>query len=150
MSGLQYPQHIRRLVESFSCLHNSRLVPLTSDAEYMQLTELRFLVKNVRELSAIQMYSSYSKCDTVTTTCMAPSSSTSDASVSTSPLNTATVMNIKDAQPSSNEIKCTAMNAQGIDQKIKELDLFLTDVCVLINSRLNASRQSTGGLLHFF
>lgn len=39
---------------------------LVGDGDYMRLTELRFLLKNARELSAIQLYQSYSRPDTRT------------------------------------------------------------------------------------
>ena len=39
---------------------------LSGDLAYMRLTELRFLLKNARELAAIQLYQSYSRPDTCT------------------------------------------------------------------------------------
>jgi hypothetical protein len=124
-AGISYPRHIRRLVESFSSLlQTDRTVPLRSDVEYMRLTELRFLVKNVRELSAIQLYQSYSKCDTITATQLLGS-----ADIPLPPSDPA-------------EVKCTSSDAAGIDIKVRELDLFLTELCVLVNTRLNVARQA--------
>lgn len=57
---------IELLLTDFSCVLNKSTTPLCSDNEYMQLMELKFLLKNIRELNNIQMLQSFSRSDTLT------------------------------------------------------------------------------------
>ena len=62
------------LLADFSAVLSRGNEPLTENREYMQLTELKFLLKNIRELTAIQLFQSYSRSETVTCTESAESS----------------------------------------------------------------------------
>ena len=55
------------ILVDFSHVLNKEDSPLTNK-EYMQLTELKFLLKNIRELTAIQLFQSFSRSDTITYT----------------------------------------------------------------------------------
>ena len=58
---------VQQLLADFAdCYSSDRaLEPLHDNAEYMRLTELRFLLKNVRELLDIQLYQAYSRSETI-------------------------------------------------------------------------------------
>ena len=66
---------VELLLMDFSAVLNKGTVPLHDNKEYMQLTELKFLLKNVRELTAIQLFQSFSRSDTIT---YAPSTANSN------------------------------------------------------------------------
>ena len=81
--GSEQSTFVELLLEDFSAVLNRGNEPLVENREYMQLTELKFLIKNIRELTAIQLFQSYSRSDTIT---IKPSINTnsSKASLSTS------------------------------------------------------------------
>lgn len=58
--------YVELLLEDFSAVLSSENEPLTDNREYMRLTELKFLLKNIRELTSIQLFQSYSRSDTIT------------------------------------------------------------------------------------
>jgi hypothetical protein len=58
--------YVELLLEDFSSVLDAENVPLTDNREYMRLTELKFLLKNIRELTSIQLFQSYSRSDTIT------------------------------------------------------------------------------------
>ena len=66
---------VELLLMDFSAVLNKVNTPLHDNKEYMQLTELKFLLKNVRELTAIQLFQSFSRSDTIT---YAPSTANSN------------------------------------------------------------------------
>lgn len=66
---------VELLLMDFSAVLNKETIPLDDNKEYMQLTELKFLLKNVRELTSIQLFQSFSRSDTITYT---PSTSNYD------------------------------------------------------------------------
>jgi hypothetical protein len=53
------------LMEDFKGVLGKNQECLCDDSEYMQLTELRFLLKNIRELIDVQLYQAYSRSDTI-------------------------------------------------------------------------------------
>lgn len=81
--GSEQSTFVELLLADFSAVLNRGNEPLVENREYMQLTELKFLIKNIRELTAIQLFQSYSRSDTIT---VKPSINTnsSKASLSTS------------------------------------------------------------------
>jgi hypothetical protein len=58
--------YVELLLEDFSSVLVAENEPLTDNREYMRLTELKFLLKNIRELTSIQLFQSYSRSDTIT------------------------------------------------------------------------------------
>ena len=52
-------------MEDFKGILGKNQECLCDDSEYMQLTELRFLLKNIRELIDVQLYQAYSRSDTI-------------------------------------------------------------------------------------
>lgn len=60
--------YVELLLEDFSSVLVAENEPLTDNREYMRLTELKFLLKNIRELTSIQLFQSYSRSDTITYT----------------------------------------------------------------------------------
>jgi hypothetical protein len=59
-------EYVELLLHDFHDVLNKDEIQLTNDAEYMRLTELKFLLKNIRELIDIQLYQAYSRSETVT------------------------------------------------------------------------------------
>lgn len=57
--------HIATLLQEFDDVLHKSTDKLDSDAEYMRLTELRYLLRNVRELTDIQKFQSLSKSDQI-------------------------------------------------------------------------------------
>lgn len=74
--GSEQSTFVELLLADFSAVLNRENEPLIENREYMQLTELKFLIKNIRELTAIQLFQSYSRSDTIT---IKPSSDTNDS-----------------------------------------------------------------------
>lgn len=74
--GSEQNTFVELLLADFSAVLNRENEPLIENREYMQLTELKFLIKNIRELTAIQLFQSYSRSDTIT---IKPSSDTNDS-----------------------------------------------------------------------
>lgn len=69
MSKMMYDgddEFVELLLHDFNDVLNKDEIQLTNDAEYMRLTELKFLLKNIRELIDIQLYQAYSRSETVT------------------------------------------------------------------------------------
>jgi hypothetical protein len=60
--------YVELLLEDFSSVLVAENEPLIDNREYMRLTELKFLLKNIRELTSIQLFQSYSRSDTITYT----------------------------------------------------------------------------------
>lgn len=59
--------HVEELLEEFKDALSGEVASTENvDARYMRLTELRFLLKNLRELTSIQLYQSYSRPETRT------------------------------------------------------------------------------------
>ena len=81
IDGNEQSTFVELLLADFSAVLNRENIPLIENREYMQLTELKFLIKNIRELTAIQLFQSYSRSDTIT---IKPSIGTNDSTASLS------------------------------------------------------------------
>ena len=128
---ISLPKHIERLSASFEdILCKPSSVPLVDDEEYMRLTELRFVVKNVREQSAMQLYQSYSKSNMLTL------GTSSDS--------------IKALTEVTDNIKQTIVDADDLGKKIDEIDSFLTKLNGLIADRLDCIDESANGNIWLF
>lgn len=111
------PLAIQSLVHDFDGVLDRYDVPLCSDSEYMHLSELKFLVKNVRELSDMQLFGSYSKFDTVT-------------------------VPLSDLSSVSAKQRSTADRA-SLQSFVREIDEFLSGLDATIKHRLNLAKTDS-------
>jgi hypothetical protein len=59
---------VELLLQDFITVLSRENLPLFDNHEYMQLTELKFLLKNIRAITEIQLFQSFSRSDTLTYT----------------------------------------------------------------------------------
>lgn len=59
---------VELLLQDFASVLSRDNQPLFENTEYMQLTELKFLLKNIRAITEIQLFQSFSRSDTLTYT----------------------------------------------------------------------------------
>jgi hypothetical protein len=59
---------VELLLQDFNTVLSRENLPLFDNNEYMQLTELKFLLKNIKAITEIQLFQSFSRSDTLTYT----------------------------------------------------------------------------------
>lgn len=59
---------VELLLQDFNDVLSRENLPLFDNNEYMQLTELKFLLKNIKAITEIQLFQSFSRSDTLTYT----------------------------------------------------------------------------------
>eukprot|EP01038_Epipyxis_sp_PR26KG_P008133 gene8133-11011_t len=59
---------LESLLNNYGSFLKNEYLPFLDNAEYMKLTELRLLVKNIREISDSQLFQTYSKVDSIAST----------------------------------------------------------------------------------
>lgn len=59
---------VELLLQDFNAVLSRENLPLFDNNEYMQLTELKFLLKNIKAITEIQLFQSFSRSDTLTYT----------------------------------------------------------------------------------
>lgn len=107
------------LISEFSDVFNSSLIttpqPLSDNAEYMKIMEIYILLKNLKYLSTLQLYSNLSKSDTVTT-------------------------NILNLQLDKRTV--TTVDRNGLLNRIKYLKLKLEEIRMYIKSRISLTLKN--------
>ena len=151
---------VELLLADFSAVLSRENEPLTENREYMQLTELKFLLKNIRELTAIQLFQSYSRSETVTCT---ESAESSNSTVRTSSLkkskgsagrvtgNTneaigdfraaSTALNTKENGEKSSGIKRASTDRRLLFNNRAKLDAILSDLKKYVAKRLAIAEE---------
>jgi len=102
--------------------------PLSDSGEYMQLVELHFLVKNIRELTDIQLYQTLSKADTLTF-------KTDDSNLQYSDF-------VVHNHPPSGLSQKTLVDREQLTAQINRCDKFLSSLDNYISSRTSLAEQA--------
>ena len=128
---------VELLLADFSVVLSRENEPLTENREYMQLTELKFLLKNIRELTAIQLFQSYSRSETITCTESAESSNSTvrTSNVKKSKVSAGRVSGNTDEAVEGFRAVGTASNTKENEEKSSGIKRASTDRRLLFNNR---------------